>query len=176
MSPYSHVIAYHALQEEDLEALSALEAMTNPVPWSRALFAAELEQPQTCTWILGWMQEAGLGLMPMGSKGLLVSMGGFWKAVDEAHITNIAVHPNFRRQGLGASLMKELLRHAASLGCLRATLEVRQGNQSAISMYESQGFERVAMRPRYYPDTLEDALILWKNGLEASSHHEPNQR
>lgn len=144
---------YRPLAAADLDAIAQLEAATNHLPWSRALFAAELENPETCHWLLGWRQ------------GQLLSYGGFWRAVDEAHITNVAVHPGHQRQGLGRELMQKLLEHAALKGCLRATLEVRRGNAPAIALYEGLGFRPVAMRPRYYLDTQEDALLMWKESL-----------
>lgn len=144
---------YRPLTAADLDAIAGLEAATNHLPWSRALFASELENPQTCFWVLGWRQAQ------------LLSFGGFWKAVDEAHITNVAVHASFRRQGLGRELMQRLLERAAQVGCLRATLEVRQGNAPAIALYEGLGFKPVALRPHYYLDTQEDALLMWKERL-----------
>ncbi len=147
-------LEYRPLAEADLDAIAGLEAATNHLPWSRALFAAELANPQTCFWLLGWR------------LGQLLSFGGFWKAVDEAHITNIAVRPGHQRQGLGRELMQRLLERAAQVGCRRATLEVRQGNAPAIALYQELGFKPVALRPRYYLDTQEDALLMWKERLE----------
>jgi ribosomal-protein-alanine N-acetyltransferase len=91
--------------------------------------------------------------------------GGFWKAVDEAHFTNVAVHPAWRRSGLGRRLLRALLDKARGEACLSATLEVRPSNAAALALYTSEGFTPVALRPRYYSDDGEDAMILWKHNL-----------
>lgn len=78
----------------------------------------------------------------------------------------LAVHPSYRRQGFGQVLLQALLTVAQQQGLERATLEVRASNQSALSLYQKFGFQEVGRRRRYYPDTGEDGLILWLNGLQ----------
>jgi ribosomal-protein-alanine N-acetyltransferase len=147
---------FEALRDEDLDEVVEIEKQSFPTPWSRALFAEELRQGSICTWIKA--------RDPRGSQRVAAYMG-FWKAVDEAHITNLAVRPEWRRKGLGRQLALRVLDEAKSLGCLRATLEVRPSNAAALGLYESLGFSGVALRPKYYPDNEEDALIMWKNSL-----------
>jgi ribosomal-protein-alanine N-acetyltransferase len=149
--------AFEELVECDLEELVQIEKECFPTPWSRALFAEELKQKGLCYW---------LKARPMvGVEPQVAAYMGFWKALDEAHITNLAVRPAYRRQGLGRALALHLLDLAKKLGCLRATLEVRPSNAPALKLYESLGFSSVAVRPGYYIDNGEDALIMWKNGL-----------
>jgi ribosomal-protein-alanine N-acetyltransferase len=143
-----------ALRAADLEQVCAIERASFGTPWSRALFEEELGRPDLCHWLV--LEDPA---------GAVAAYGGFWLAVDEAHFTNIAVRDNSRGQGLGRRLLKGLLDKARGLGCVRATLEVRPSNAAALGLYEGEGFSVAAMRPRYYTDDGEDALILWKQGL-----------
>jgi ribosomal-protein-alanine N-acetyltransferase len=142
------------LRAGDLEQVCAIERASFGTPWSRPLFEEELKRPDLCHWLV---LENG--------DGAVAAYGGFWLAVDEAHFTNIAVRGDRRGQGLGRRLLRALLEQARGLGCVRATLEVRPSNAAALGLYQGEGFSVVAMRPRYYTDDGEDALILWKQGL-----------
>ncbi len=95
----------------------------------------------------------------------LLGMGCQWAILEEAHITLLAIDPNYRRQGLGELLFYTLLVFARQRGLERATLEVRESNTAALSLYQKFGFKEAGRRRRYYPDTDEDALILWRSGL-----------
>jgi len=154
MGPEAFV--FEGLTEADLDEVVEIEKLCFGTPWSRALFSEELKHVEICTWIKA--RKTG------GGQRVAAYMG-FWKAVDEAHITNLAVRPEYRRAGLGKALALKVLEHAKSLGCSRATLEVRPSNLAALKLYEGLGFSSVAMRPKYYLDNEEDALIMWKNGL-----------
>ncbi len=101
------------------------------------------------------------------SPSLLVGIGCFWSILEEAHITLLAIHPDYQRQGLGRSLLSALLQLARAQGLERATLEVRPSNQAALSLYQKFGFQEAGRRRRYYQDNDEDALILWRSGLQA---------
>ena len=96
----------------------------------------------------------------------LLGMGCLWAILEEAHITILAVHPHYQRQGLGQVLLIALLMAAERRGLERATLEVRASNKSALSLYQKFGFKTAGRRRRYYQDTGEDALILWHGGLQ----------
>jgi ribosomal-protein-alanine N-acetyltransferase len=141
---------------DDLDEVADIEKLCFGTPWSWSLFAEELRQPELCHWFKAAEE--------MGPRRVAAYMG-FWKAVDEAHITNLAVRPEFRRLGLGRALASHLLGQARALGCMRATLEVRPSNTAALRLYESLGFSGVALRPKYYLDNAEDALIMWKPSL-----------
>jgi len=98
----------------------------------------------------------------------LLAMGCFWAILDEAHITLLAVQPNYQGRGLGRALLWGLMQAACDRALERATLEVRASNQPAISLYSKFGFQLAGRRRRYYKDTNEDALILWQSGLQRS--------
>ena len=103
----------------------------------------------------------------------MIAMCVVWLVVDEAHIATIAVHPQYRGQGIGKLLMDHILQDAVRRGLLSALLEVRAGNQVAIQMYRQFGFEEVGRRPRYYQDNHEDAVLMtleladWRVGCES---------
>jgi len=86
--------------------------------------------------------------------------------IDEAHISTIAVHPDCRRQGIGGMLVREAIRQAMARGAKLATLEVRQSNQDAISLYQKHDFECVGRRDRYYRDNQEDAILMTRRDLQ----------
>jgi ribosomal-protein-alanine N-acetyltransferase len=148
--------------EADLDEVVEIEKLCFGTPWSRALFSEELRQHDICFWIKARPEPPA---KPASTLQRVAAYMGFWKAVDEAHITNLAVRPEYRRQGLGKRLAQHVLVQAKSLGCVRATLEVRPSNEAALKLYQGLGFSGVALRPRYYLDNGEDALIMWKNDL-----------
>jgi [ribosomal protein S18]-alanine N-acetyltransferase len=96
----------------------------------------------------------------------IIGFGCFWAILDEAHITLLGVHPQYQRQGLGTLLLTALLDKARSIEMARATLEVRATNQGAIDLYERFGFQTVGRRKKYYQDTGEDGIIMWRGGLQ----------
>jgi [ribosomal protein S18]-alanine N-acetyltransferase len=96
----------------------------------------------------------------------IIGFGCFWAILDEAHITLLGVHPQYQRQGLGTLLLSALLDKARSIEMARATLEVRASNQGAIDLYERFGFQTVGRRKKYYQDTGEDGIIMWRGGLQ----------
>lgn len=96
----------------------------------------------------------------------IIGFGCFWAILDEAHITLLGIHPQYQRQGLGQLLLGELLTKARSIEMARATLEVRASNDGAIDLYEKAGFQTVGRRKKYYQDTGEDGVIMWRGGLQ----------
>lgn len=91
------------------------------------------------------------------ASGLLVGYALFWHVVDEVHLLNVAVAISARRRGTGRALVEEVIAYAKSHGVVRILLEARAGNVPAIALYEQLGFERYAVRERYYADS-EDAV------------------
>jgi [ribosomal protein S18]-alanine N-acetyltransferase len=102
----------------------------------------------------------------------LIGLGCYWSILEEAHITILAVHPDYQRQGLGQLLLYALLRDAKRRQLEWATLEVKPSNQAALSLYEKFGFTEAGRRRHYYKDTGEDALILWRGGLQQQNIEE----
>ncbi|MBF2025908.1 MAG: ribosomal protein S18-alanine N-acetyltransferase [Oscillatoriales cyanobacterium C42_A2020_001] len=109
---------------------------------------------------------------PITHSPLLLALGCSWAILEEAHITLMAVHPAYQRQGLGQAMLYALLMAAYKRRLERATLEVRASNQAAIALYEKFGFKTAGRRKRYYQDTGEDALVMWRSGLHQAEFAE----
>lgn len=145
-----------SLTTEHLNAIVELDQVCFGGLWTLEGYRRELDSPNSDL----------LGLFsPVSSLGLL-SMGCFWSILEEAHITILAVHPQYHHQGLGQALLYSLLKTATHRGLERATLEVRASNQPAIHLYQKFGFKTAGVRRRYYKDNGEDALILWLGNLQ----------
>lgn len=144
------------LMREQLDAVLRLDHLCFGGFWTREGYERELESPNSDL----------LGLFVPVGPDPLVGLGCLWAILEEAHITILAVHPCYRRQGLGQALLIALLTTAFERGLERATLEVRASNSSALSLYHKFGFKTAGRRRHYYQDTGEDALILWRGDLQ----------
>ena len=109
---------------------------------------------------------AGTGAPPLQISPTLIGVGCLWAILEEAHIIMLAIHPSFQRQGLGQALLLALLKSACDRQLERSTLEVRSSNLAAVDLYKKFGFKEAGRRKRYYEDTGEDALVMWRSGLE----------
>lgn len=137
--------------EDGLDGVLALDELCFHRPWTRAEYERELADPGRCF------------LYVAVEDGRTVGYCSFWRIFDEVHLNNFAVHPSWRRRGVGRALLAHVLDEAARLGAPKATLEVRASNAPAIAMYEAGGFRRAAVRRAYYTHPVEDALILWRD-------------
>ncbi len=106
----------------------------------------------------------------------VVGVVGFWIMFDEAHIITIAVRNACRRQGIGEMMMIEAIEKAAQLGARVMTLEVRLSNLSAQALYQKYGFKKAGIRPRYYSDNKEDAIIMTTDPVQTPSYREMFQQ
>jgi len=149
----SETIDISEMKPEDLDEIIWVEQSSFRTPWTRGMFADELKNPEMAHYLVA------------RADGHVVGYMGFWLIQDEAHITNLAVHPAFRRHQIGERLLYAILRMAKRLGAKRATLEVRAGNEPAQKLYVKHGFQVVAIRRKYYTDNNEDALVMWVNDL-----------
>ncbi|HBK96481.1 MAG TPA: ribosomal-protein-alanine N-acetyltransferase [Microcoleaceae bacterium UBA10368] len=109
---------------------------------------------------------AGTGAPPLQISPTLIGVGCLWAILEEAHIIMLAIHPSFQRQGLGQALLLALLKSACDRQLERSTLEVRSSNLAAVDLYKKFGFKEAGRRKRYYEETGEDALVMWRSGLE----------
>lgn len=132
----------------DLDAIERLEREIFTLAWSRESLRAELEG------------RPGRVALLAEFDGRPAGFAFGWRVADELHVVTVAVAESVRRRGVGRSLLRGLFDAPESLGASLATLEVRTGNEPAKALYREFGFADVAIRPRYYPDTQEDALIL----------------
>jgi len=141
----------------DVDDVVEIERQSFPIPWSRAAFIDELTR-----------NERALYVVIRDESGTMVGYGGMWLVCDEAHVTNIAVRSDRRRHGVGTAIMVGLMGFAQSKGADRMTLEVRVSNLPAQELYRGLGFVPAGVRPRYYIDNREDALIMWLDGISGA--------
>jgi [ribosomal protein S18]-alanine N-acetyltransferase len=109
-----------------------------------------------------------VGIWTPEQESILLAMGCTWFIGDETHIVLLVVHPDYRQRGLGLAILVELLHLAHRRGAHYATLEVGATNHTAIMLYQKLGFTVAGCRPNYYPKTGEDALVMWRSGLQSS--------
>jgi ribosomal-protein-alanine N-acetyltransferase len=141
-------IVIEAMRLEDLDEVQRIEEASFTTPWPPNAYRSELMTNRLASYLVARAQ------------GRIVAYGGMWLMVDEAHITTFAVHPAWRRQRLGERLLLAFLDLARDRHAREATLEVRLSNVAARRLYEKYGFRPVGLRPRYYSDNNEDALIM----------------
>ncbi|MBM7565159.1 ribosomal protein S18-alanine N-acetyltransferase [Paenibacillus sacheonensis] len=142
-------LVFRAMTMDDVPTIVAIEQECFPTPWTEEAFVNELTNNHFARY------------MVMDYEDHVIGYAGMWTIMDEAHVTNVAVREAYRGQGLGERLMKELQRTALLFGARRMTLEVRVSNEVAKRLYAKLGFEPSGIRPGYYSDNMEDALIMW---------------
>ncbi|MBD7912973.1 MULTISPECIES: ribosomal protein S18-alanine N-acetyltransferase [Clostridium] len=137
------------MKKEDLSQVLEISSLSLKESWSLDSFSKELSNP-LAKYVVAKTDNKTVGF------------AGVWIIVDEGHITNIAVHPEFREKGIGSDLVQSLIEHSKSWGCHSLTLEVRASNKPAQNLYKKFGFVEEGIRKRYYQDNKEDAIIMWK--------------
>ncbi|GFN29814.1 ribosomal protein S18-alanine N-acetyltransferase [Paenibacillus xylaniclasticus] len=142
-------VKFRAMRLSDVPAIVKIEQEAFTTSWSEEAFTNELSHNHFARYTV--MED---------STGI-IGYGGMWTIIDEAHVTNIAVRYDRRSRGLGERLLRRMMAQAAEYGMHRMTLEVRVSNNRAQRLYERLGFEPAGIRPGYYSDNNEDALIMW---------------
>lgn len=143
-----HKADIQIMKAEDIGEVYEIEHMCFTTPWSLESFAEEINNNLAKYFVAK-------------VDGKVVGYGGVWIVVDEGHITNIAVHPDYRGQGIGEAIVKSLIALAKEHNITSITLEVRPTNTAALNLYKKFGFKVEGLRKGYYTDTKEDALIMW---------------
>jgi ribosomal-protein-alanine N-acetyltransferase len=139
----------------DLDDVLAIEQASFNNPTTREWYESELQRPDVCfVYVL------------RGPEGHIAGFCAFWKVIDQIHINNLAIHPQYRYQGLGKFLLSRVLDEASRMGATHATLEVRRSNLAARRLYEQAGFTLAGVRTSYYMNPIEDALILSRTGAK----------
>ncbi|RSD20747.1 ribosomal protein S18-alanine N-acetyltransferase [Mesobacillus subterraneus] len=144
-------ITFRNMTVDDLNDVMEIEVHSFATPWSREAFFNELTKNQFAQYLVVEVDHTVVGYC------------GVWIIVDEAHITNIALLPEYRGLKLGEALFARVMELARELGALRVTLEVRVSNERAQNLYRKFGFEEGAIRKQYYTDNMEDAIVMWVN-------------
>ena len=133
----------------DMDTVCQIARESFTTPWTKAIFESELSRD--------W---ARVRVLRSGKGERICGFINFWIIGDEIHLHNLAVLPDMRRRGYGRSLVLDMLEIAKNRSATTAFLEVRRSNQSAINLYKSIGFISIAIRPQYYSDNQEDAIIM----------------
>ena len=149
------------MEAGDLDVVMEIEHLCFSIPWSRESFRIEIEENKCALYIV------------LTEDGRPVAYAGTWLVISEGHITNIAVHPDFRGRGYGERITRAMMEAALEIGIGWMTLEVRRGNSVAQSLYKKLGFSEVGVRKRYYEDNGEDALVMVVESLEDALRHVP---
>ncbi|MBQ7103117.1 MAG: ribosomal protein S18-alanine N-acetyltransferase [Anaerotignum sp.] len=138
------------MTEEHLDGVTALEEATFSIPWPRSEFEREIKENNMAIYYVAV------------EDGRVIGYAGMWHVVVEGHITNVGVLEEARCRGVGSMLMEKLIEIAVEKQMFGMTLEVRMGNAPAQALYHKYGFKAEGIRKNYYPDTKEDAIIMWK--------------
>ncbi len=142
------------MEEKDLNQVAELEVLCFPTPWPLHALRKEITDNDCARYLV------------IEKDGVIVSYGGMWLIIDEAHITNFATNPEYRRMGLATQLMKNMIILAVAQGMKHMTLEVRESNLGAQALYEKMGFSVQGVRKKYYSNNNEDAYIMWNNDVQ----------
>lgn len=152
-SPAVEALVIRPMTVEDLDQVLAIDKASFALPWPASAYRFELfENPSSQLWVAQAQSAEGVPAV--------IGMSVVWLILDEAHIATIAVHPDFRGQGIAQLLMSSSLAGAIRQGCTQATLEVRESNWQAQRLYNRFRFQLAGVRPRYYRDNNEDAWIM----------------
>lgn len=142
-------IKLNEMSENDLDDVIEVSSLSLKETWSKEAFAQEITNPM-----------AKYVVAEMDNK--VIGFAGLWTIVDEGHITNIAVHPDYRGKGIGSKLVKSLIDNSKDWYINDLTLEVRYSNKIAQNLYKKYGFIEEGIRKNYYADNKEDAVIMWR--------------
>lgn len=145
----NHSFILRKMTSQDIDEVIQIEKESFTLPWSRDSYLGELKN-NFATYLV------------CDCEGEIAGYGGIWVVFEEAHITNVAVSPNFRKSGIGTALMQELEKVAREKKAQRILLEVRPSNQAALAMYHNLDFLPTGLRKQYYSDNNEDAIIMTK--------------
>jgi [ribosomal protein S18]-alanine N-acetyltransferase len=142
------------MRRRHLRGVLRIEQQVYPRPWTFGLFVGEISQRASRVYLVA----------RVGSE--VVGYAGMFRAVDDGHITTIAVDPAWQRRGVATRMLLALARAAVDRGCRNLTLEVRMSNSGAQALYQRFGFVPAGIRKGYYPETGEDALVMWANDVD----------
>ena len=137
-------------EERDIYPMAELDKICFSIPWSQKAFEQEIMENQQALYLVA------------ENEGQIIGYAGLWGILEEGHITNVAVHPDYRCKGLGELLVSKLIEISKDKGIDKYTLEVRVSNYEAIALYRKLGFQPAGRRLNYYEDVGEDALIMWR--------------
>ncbi len=137
--------------ERDIDDILRIETLSFTRPWTREMYLAELEQ-----------RDVSFFYIARDAVGEAIGFCSWWLVLDEVHIHNLAVLPEYRKGGIATAIIERVIADGALRGACRATLEVRRSNEPALALYSKLGFMVTGTRRGYYTHPDEDALVLWR--------------
>jgi len=146
------------LRRRHLRAVMEIERQVYSHPWTHSLFLSELALPASRVYLVARVDR------------VVVGYTGMMLAPDEAHVTTIAVDPQWQRRGVASRLLAALMRAAVERGYAAMTLEVRRGARGPQALYRRFGFTSEGMRRSYYEHPVEDAVVMWARGIDTPEH------
>ncbi|ANU26406.1 ribosomal protein S18-alanine N-acetyltransferase [Planococcus versutus] len=144
-------IRYRKMTIDDVERVYEIERLSFTLPWTKEAFYYEMNDNEHAHYVIAETDEE------------IVGYCGMWLVLDEAHVTNIAIHPDYRGKKMGGGLMQAAIDAAKENGAVLMTLEARVSNTVAQNLYRKLGFKNGGIRKRYYTDNYEDAIVMWVN-------------
>lgn len=138
-------------EERDIAAIAELDKLCFSISWSQNAYEQEIKWNDLALYLVAEEQDR------------IIGFAGLWAILEEGHVTNVAVHPDYRRRGLGEMLVAKLIAISEEKGIQQHSLEVRPSNRDAIALYHKFDFQEMGRRKSYYEDTGEDALIMWRS-------------
>jgi ribosomal-protein-alanine N-acetyltransferase len=153
-------IHFRLMKVEDIDKVMAVEQASFSTPWSADAFLNEVINNHFAYYIVAEVEKR------------IVGYCGVWVIIDEAHITNVAVLPDYRGKKIGEQLLINMINLSMMYGAKKMTLEVRVSNHVAQALYKKLGFEEHGIRKGYYTDNHEDAIIMWVNFNETENESE----
>ena len=154
------ILVTQTLEAFQIPAIVALDKICLGGIWTAQGYQREIDSPNSTLLILNLIENE------LTNESKIIGMACLWSILEEAHITLLAIHPDYRQQGFGTLLLFCLLRDAIARNLSWATLEVNDNNEKAINLYKKFGFEVAGKRKKYYESTGDDALILWLKKLQ----------
>ncbi|ANU15127.1 Ribosomal-protein-S18p-alanine acetyltransferase [Planococcus halocryophilus Or1] len=145
----SEIVNYRKMTVEDIDVVYEIEKLSFTLPWTKDAFYNEMNINEHAYYVIAETDEG------------IVGYCGMWLVMDEAHVTNIAIHPDHRGKKLGGGLMEAAIETAKAQGAVLMTLEARVSNTVAQNLYRKLGFKNGGIRKRYYTDNYEDAIVMW---------------
>ncbi|MFC5464018.1 ribosomal protein S18-alanine N-acetyltransferase [Lederbergia graminis] len=142
-------LTFRFATERDIQALVEIEQQSFSVPWPAEAFYNDIVGNRFARYLI------------IECNGKVAGYCGVWLVIDEAHITNIAILPQYRGRKLGEALLSKMMMFAMASGANTMTLEVRVSNHPARSLYKKLGFQEGGIRKNYYTDNFEDAIVMW---------------
>lgn len=150
-------VSIEPMRRADLDAVHSIDRRCYPSPWLSSAYQTELTNRSAC-------------YLVARLSGGVVGYGGQWVVGDEAHITTLAVAPDYQGRKIGERLLLALMEEAVWRGATHTTLEVRESNRIARSLYRKYGFHEAAIRKSYYTDNGENAVVMWATAINTPAY------